>query len=480
MNESYDVIVLGTGLTECILAGLLSAHGKRVLHIDRNNFYGGESASVNLNNLFKLFRPGQVPPEHYGPSREWNVDLVPKFTMANGKLVKVILHTVTVANNLEWKCVDGTYVMQVSKGGLFSSAHAQIHKVPATDTEALKSSLMGLWEKKRCKKFFSFASNYDPANRSTWGDMDLAHAPFSALVAKFSLEQNTVDFIGHAVALYEDESFISSPSHEILMKVKLYMDSAGLYGNSPFIYPVYGIGGIPEGFSRLCAIYGGVYMLDKPVDELLFDAEGKITGIRSGEETAQCRMLLCDPSYVLPIGKVRPTGKVVRAICVLNHPIPHTDNCQSCQIILPQRQTGRAHDIYVGVVSAAHCVCSNGFYLAICSTTVETATPEAELQPAFSLLGETIDTFVKVYDTYEPIADGRQDNVFVSKSFDATSHFETAVDDMLSLYERIMGEPLNYEEQLKPFVPQEPPATTAEPSTDTPAAESQEPPASSS
>jgi Rab GDP dissociation inhibitor len=59
------------------------------------------------------------------------------------------------------------------------------------------------------------------------------------------------------------------------------------------------------------------------------------------------------------------------------------------------------------------------------------------------------------------VADGRADNVFISKSFDATSHFETAVDDMLSLYERIMGEPLNYEEQLKPFVPQEPPASTS-------------------
>lgn len=28
MNEQYDVIVLGTGLKECILAGLLSKFGK--------------------------------------------------------------------------------------------------------------------------------------------------------------------------------------------------------------------------------------------------------------------------------------------------------------------------------------------------------------------------------------------------------------------------------------------------------------------
>lgn len=43
-----QVIVLGTGLTECILSGLLSVEGKKVLHMDRNDYYGGDSASLNL------------------------------------------------------------------------------------------------------------------------------------------------------------------------------------------------------------------------------------------------------------------------------------------------------------------------------------------------------------------------------------------------------------------------------------------------
>lgn len=37
----YDVIVLGTGLTECILSGVLSVKGKKVLHLDRASYYGG-------------------------------------------------------------------------------------------------------------------------------------------------------------------------------------------------------------------------------------------------------------------------------------------------------------------------------------------------------------------------------------------------------------------------------------------------------
>lgn len=63
MDEVYDVVVLGTGLTECILSGLLSIEGKKVLHMDRNDYYGGESASLNLTNLYKKFRQGMAPPE---------------------------------------------------------------------------------------------------------------------------------------------------------------------------------------------------------------------------------------------------------------------------------------------------------------------------------------------------------------------------------------------------------------------------------
>lgn len=56
----------------------------------------------------------------------------------------------------------------------------------------------------------------------------------------------------------------------------------GKYGGSPFLYPVYGLGGLPESFSRLCAIHGGTYMLNTPVDEILMEG-GKAVGIRSGE-----------------------------------------------------------------------------------------------------------------------------------------------------------------------------------------------------
>ena len=72
-------------------------------------------------------------------------------------------------------------------------------------------------------------------------------------------------------------------------------------------------------------------MLNKPVDGFEYDADGKVCGVRSGNEVARTKLVICDPSYA-PANKVRQTGQVIRAICILNAPIPNTDNKNSVQI----------------------------------------------------------------------------------------------------------------------------------------------------
>lgn len=121
----------------------------------------------------------------------------------------------------------------------------------------------------------------------------------------------------------------------------MYMSSLLRYGKSPYIYPMYGLGELPQGFARLAAIYGGTYMLDKPIDEIVYNEQGQVTGVRSGSETARCKAVICDPSYAL--NKSKKVGKVVRVICLLKHPIPNTGDVDSVQIVIPQNQVGRKH-----------------------------------------------------------------------------------------------------------------------------------------
>lgn len=86
---------------------------------------------------------------------------------------------------------------------------------------------------------------------------------------------------------------------------------------------------------------------------------------------------------------------------------------------------------------------AQGKYIAFVSTTVETGTPEAELEPGLKLLGPIQEKFVIVSELHEPLGDGKADNVFISTGYDATSHFESTIDDVLALYTRITGDKLD-------------------------------------
>jgi len=134
---------------------------------------------------------------------------------------------------------------------------------------------------------------------------------------------------------------------------------------------------------------------------------------------------------------------VVRCICILSHPIPETNESESCQIIIPQKQVGRNSDIYISCVSFAHMVAPKNKYIALVSTTVETENPINELEPGLKLLGPIDEKFPSVHDTFEPIEDGTKDKVFISSSYDAASHFETASQNVLDIYKRITGKDLD-------------------------------------
>jgi Rab GDP dissociation inhibitor len=188
MNETYDVIVCGTGLKECVLSGLLAVKGKKVLHMDRNDYYGGETASLNLTNLWKKFRPDQQPPKNLGHNRDWNVDLIPKFIMADGKLVKMLLIT-KVTKYLEWKCVGASYVCQQQAAGYFSNAKMAVCKVPANDMDALKSNLMSLFEKKRVINLYKFIGQIDTEDPKTWEKLNIAEMSMQDVFKYYNLDE---------------------------------------------------------------------------------------------------------------------------------------------------------------------------------------------------------------------------------------------------------------------------------------------------
>jgi len=92
------------------------------------------------------------------------------------------------------------------------------------------------------------------------------------------------------------------------------------------------------------------------------------------------------------------------------------------------------------MVSNAHAVCAKDLFIAIVSATVETSDPQKEIEPAIAMLGTIRERFDSVSDMYAPINDSQAENLYITRSYDATSHFETSDEEVLAIYERIVGE----------------------------------------
>ncbi|XP_022602502.1 rab GDP dissociation inhibitor beta-like [Seriola dumerili] len=423
--QEYDIIVLGTGLKECILSGLMSLSGKKVLHIDKNPFYGGENASISpLQELYKKFKVSG-PAKSMGRGKEWNVDLIPKFFLTNGELVKILVHT-DVTRYLDFRVVDGSFVYKAGK----------VHKVPATEEDAQASDLMGMFDKRRFRKLLLFALNFDVRNPRTYQEVDPKKTTTRDLFCRFDLGLDVMEFTGHAIALHDSDSYLDQPCVETIRRIRLYSESLSRHNTSPYLYPVYGLGELPQGFARLSAEYGGTFLLNKTVEEIVME-NGKVKAVKSEGKLFHCKQLICDPSYVP--NRVRKVGRAVRVICLLNHPVKNTHEASSCQIIIPQAQLNRKSDIYISVVSYAHNVASDGMYIATVSTTAETSNPEKEVQPGLELLEPIMQKFVSVSNLFVPNEDGKKSQIFVSRSCDATNHCESECEDIKDLYRRITG-----------------------------------------
>jgi Rab GDP dissociation inhibitor len=89
-------------------------------------------------------------------------------------------------------------------------------------------------------------------------------------------------------------------------------------------------------------------------------------------------------------------------------------------------------------------VSAKGWFIGMVSTTVETDNPEEEIKPGLELLGPVVEKFVSVSDYFEPTDNGLESQIFISQSYDATTHFETTCLDVLDIFKRGTGEDFDF------------------------------------
>merc|ERR1719192_2312608 len=97
--------------------------------------------------------------ETVGRSKDFNIDLCPKFLMAGGDLVKILLKT-RVTKYLDFKSIGGSYV--------FNEEKQSIVEIPMTAKQAWNTSLLNLAGKKRFGDLLSFVNSVDIDDEATW------------------------------------------------------------------------------------------------------------------------------------------------------------------------------------------------------------------------------------------------------------------------------------------------------------------------
>lgn len=111
----YDYAIIGTGVTESVIAASLSHQKKRVVVIDPHFQYGVHSMYLSQRDItkdpvdvatdFKV----QVPLKDEKYSRSISVDLTPQLFYSNGTLLSTIASS-EVYKYLEFLSVDAVYM----------------------------------------------------------------------------------------------------------------------------------------------------------------------------------------------------------------------------------------------------------------------------------------------------------------------------------------------------------------------------------
>ncbi|WZY96223.1 hypothetical protein YC2023_068552 [Brassica napus] len=372
---TYDLNIVGTGVSESILSAAASSSGTSVLHLDPNPFYGSHSASLSLPDLTSFLHSNSLSPPPPPPSdtpdflsvdlatrslyssveiatfdssilderhsRKFNVDLCgPRVLFCADESINLMLKSGS-NNYVEFKSVDASFV---------GDSSGELRSVPDSRAAIFKDKSLGLMEKKQLMKFFKLVQAHLAAaaassTESDEGAVKIAEedmeSPFVDFLAKMPLPPKIKSIILYGIAMVDyDQDNVEAcgdllKTREGIARLALYITSIGRFSNAlgALIYPIYGQGELPQAFCRRAAVKGCIYVLRMPITALLLD-KARVR-LATGQEIFSQKLIL-DPCItvgsesmssltdqqketlrVLVPKSISSEGKIARGICII-------------------------------------------------------------------------------------------------------------------------------------------------------------------
>ncbi|PSN42493.1 hypothetical protein C0J52_09794 [Blattella germanica] len=149
--------------------------------------------------------------------------------------------------------------------------------------------------------------------------------PFIEYLKSKKLTPNLLHYVLYAIAMASD----TTPCMEGVARTQRFLNSLGRYGNTPFLWPMYGSGEIPQCFCRLCAVFGGLYHLKRAAEAIIVTTDGSNStcqGIISGKQRLETSNLVMAVGYA-PVQFLQgaPFGGLSRGIFITDRSIMPAD-----------------------------------------------------------------------------------------------------------------------------------------------------------
>ncbi|KAL3878640.1 hypothetical protein ACJMK2_030971 [Sinanodonta woodiana] len=275
-----------------------------------------DMSSANENEKkCKNWSPSEIQKEW----RKFNLDLSPKVLYCAGDMVELLI-TSDIAKYCEFKTV--TRVLTLLNG--------KLEKVPCSRADVFSSKLVSMLEKRMLMKFLTFCMDYEKQPEEY---LEYLGKPFSEFLASKKLSENIKHFVQHSISMTTDKD----TTDEGLRKTKKFLQSLSRYGNTAFLWALYGSGELPQSFCRMCAVFGGVYCLHFTASQIILNKEGRCQGIiTTAGQRIDCKWLVMESSYS-PKEFVSPTNSryISRAILLTDRPLLPTDSQELSMLCLP-------------------------------------------------------------------------------------------------------------------------------------------------
>ncbi|KAH9928951.1 GDP dissociation inhibitor-domain-containing protein [Fomitopsis serialis] len=333
-----DAVMLGSGLTESIAAAALSKAGYKVAHIDINTYYGGDDASLTIDELVSwaderaaagpssssyvsaqrtkftsISRSGSSLPQ----SRQYSISLSPTIIPSVGPLIDLLIAS-GVSRYGGFKLLEKVAIY---------TGPGTVKPVPGSKEDVFKNKELSLLDKRRLMRYLMFAAGDFEGKKELEGKEE---APFTDFLREvFSLDGQTAAAIAYALAFCVSAVDSTLPS---LQRIRKYLRSTGRYGPSPFLVGHYGgLGEIAQGFCRTAAVSGAAYILGHNVSSIEAanpSQEGRKykISLENLDESITCDLLIASPGYPSPQPPstdqiASNSHPIARAIIVIDRPL---------------------------------------------------------------------------------------------------------------------------------------------------------------